>query len=195
MVSLARARPSTPGKSTRHEDGPAPPVPEGRSMSPPPEPAQRRTSFNFLRRSKSGETLSRRSASGSKIVKRQQVAQQQERSRRQQETAAQTPPALPTLPVLRPPPPMNTFGDENGSGTPPRQGLKVPTMSYFRGAPYTDPPTAPPSVPIPPIPDSDPRGRSESMAHRGRYSYASSVVSTVNGPRRVRRRRDPTPYK
>nr|AAL18019.2 Sep4a [Coccidioides posadasii]AAW68429.1 Sep4a [Coccidioides posadasii] len=32
------------------------------------------------------------------------------------------------------------------------------------------------------------------MAHRGRYSYASSAVSTINSPRRVRRRKDPTPY-
>ena len=28
----------------------------------------------------------------------------------------------------------------------------------------------------------------------GRYSYANSTVSTINSPRRVRRRKDPTPY-
>ena len=33
-----------------------------------------------------------------------------------------------------------------------------------------------------------------SMASRGRYSVASAG-STVNSPRRVRRRRDPTPFK
>lgn len=44
-------------------------------------------------------------------------------------------------------------------------------------------------------PDFDPYARTESMTHRGRYSYASSAVSTVNSPRRVRRRKDPTPYK
>jgi len=32
------------------------------------------------------------------------------------------------------------------------------------------------------------------MAHRGRYSYASSAISTINSPRRVRRRKDPTPF-
>jgi hypothetical protein len=41
----------------------------------------------------------------------------------------------------------------------------------------------------------DPYARTESMTHRGRYSYASSAVSTINSPRRVRRRKDPTPFK
>lgn len=40
----------------------------------------------------------------------------------------------------------------------------------------------------------DPYPRTESMTHRGRYSYASSQHSTVNSPRRVRRRKDPTPF-
>jgi hypothetical protein len=43
-----------------------------------------------------------------------------------------------------------------------------------------------------------PIDRSESMAHRGRYSYASTSgqpVNAVNSPRRVRRRKDPTPFK
>lgn len=178
------------------------PIPEGPPRSsPPPVPAlaQRRTSLGFLRRSKSGDTLSRRSTSGSKIVKRQQAAlQQQEVFRRQQEAAAAASETVPALPVLESPPPINTFGGENGTPSPPRQGNnvpKIPSITYSKGFPYTDPPSAPPSVPIPPIPDTDNRGRSESMTHRGRYSYASSMVSTVNGPRRVRRRKDPTPYK
>ena len=39
--------------------------------------------------------------------------------------------------------------------------------------------------------------RSESMTNRGRYSYANSTasVNAVNSPRRVRRRKDPTPFK
>ncbi|KAK5117473.1 hypothetical protein LTR85_008858 [Meristemomyces frigidus] len=37
--------------------------------------------------------------------------------------------------------------------------------------------------------------RSESMTNRGRYSYASSTAqANVNSPRRVRRRKDPTPF-
>lgn len=47
------------------------------------------------------------------------------------------------------------------------------------------------SVPI----SQDPYANIGSMAHRGRYSYASSAVSTIHSPRRVRRRKDPTPFK
>jgi hypothetical protein len=56
-------------------------------------------------------------------------------------------------------------------------------------------------VSVPPLPSTgtsevvDPYARTESMTHRGRYSYASSAVSTMTNPRRVRRRKDPTPYK
>jgi len=62
-------------------------------------------------------------------------------------------------------------------------------------------------VPVPPIPENsptstaqgsqafDPYARSESMTNRGRYSYASSAVHTTDSPRRVRRRKDPTPFK
>ncbi|KAK3115220.1 hypothetical protein LTR53_005677 [Teratosphaeriaceae sp. CCFEE 6253] len=47
--------------------------------------------------------------------------------------------------------------------------------------------------------DSEPAiDRAESMAHRGRYSYASTGATAqpahVNSPRRVRRRKDPTPF-
>ncbi len=53
------------------------------------------------------------------------------------------------------------------------------------------------NVPIPPIPANgfNPYSRSESMTNRSRYSYASSAVSTINSPRRVRSRKDPTPFK
>lgn len=38
--------------------------------------------------------------------------------------------------------------------------------------------------------------RTESMTNRGRYSYASSMAPVnVSSPRRVRRRKDPTPFK
>lgn len=52
-------------------------------------------------------------------------------------------------------------------------------------------------ISMPPLPNGgfDPYARTESMTHRGRYSYASTAVSTINSPRRVRRRKDPTPFK
>lgn len=47
-----------------------------------------------------------------------------------------------------------------------------------------------------PLPISeDPYANVGSMTNRGRYSYASTTAtSTVNSPRRVRRRKDPTPF-
>lgn len=57
-------------------------------------------------------------------------------------------------------------------------------------------PRMPPPPPVPSNPTTfDPYARTESMTHRGRYSYASSAISTINSPRRVRRRKDPTPFK
>lgn len=52
--------------------------------------------------------------------------------------------------------------------------------------------------PPPPMPNGDSIGeRSSSMTNRGRYSYASTTANPahVNSPRRVRRRKDPTPFK
>jgi len=43
--------------------------------------------------------------------------------------------------------------------------------------------------------NEDPYQHVGSMANRGRYSYASSIVSTVNGPRRLRKRKEPVPFK
>ncbi len=216
MVSTPRSRPPTPGRSPpsgksasqQPEDGSPSGRPTQESASrppPPPTPSGRRSSFSFLRRSKSGEAMSRRSASGAKISKKRQPSsqemqaemEQQERLRQQQEAASRIPPALP---ALESPPPIHTFGGDD-SGTPsPGAGQTRPKDRYMM---YSDPPTAPPSVPIPPIPDIASRfqqgqgmdGRTSSITHRGRYSYASSMVSTVNSPRRVRRRKDPTPFK
>ena len=71
-------------------------------------------------------------------------------------------------------------------------------LDTYRGMPV------PPVPPIPPIPGAvhviesshhDAFPRTESMTHRGRYSYASSAISTINSPRKIRRRKDPTPFK
>ncbi|SPQ19698.1 d6ca6414-1f57-4269-afd7-85c6dd07724c [Thermothielavioides terrestris] len=69
-------------------------------------------------------------------------------------------------------------------------------MSGATPRPSMDPPRSVISVPPPPIPNGgfDPYAHTGSMAHRGRYSYASSAISTINSPRRVRRRKDPTPF-
>ncbi|KAI1914453.1 hypothetical protein LOZ39_004501 [Ophidiomyces ophidiicola] len=143
----------------------------------------RRTSLGFLRRAKSTERLVDRKLSG-KVSKKLLKEQAKEEQLRRQREAAAIPKNAPQLPVIPPPPQLNTFGGENGRGE--KIGLPTRLKSY-----QITPPNYPP---VPPIPYADIGPRPESMAHRGRYSYASSAVSTINSPRRVRRRKDPTPY-
>ncbi|KAI2620561.1 hypothetical protein GGR54DRAFT_601508 [Hypoxylon sp. NC1633] len=154
-------------------------------MSQPP----RRTSFGMLlRRSKSGDL----GKGGRKHQKGQQ----------QQETIPKSPPRLPALYNGAQPQPLQSFGGDTRpdslsiiSGTadhsfhhyPPRASIDPgrPSMSSLA------------HPPVPPMPNGgyvDPYARTESMTHRGRYSYASSAISTINSPRRVRRRKDPTPF-
>ncbi|KAJ5572522.1 hypothetical protein N7450_009506 [Penicillium hetheringtonii] len=136
----------------------------------------RRTSLGFLRRSKSTEPLGERKASGS----RKKKSQMEEEMRRQRDSYA--PKIAPRLPDLSPTPQLETFGGEERdtlSEVPPvprpQSGFAAPQVSSLTES-------------------VDPYARTESMTHRGRYSYASSTVSNINSPRRVRRRKDPTSY-
>jgi hypothetical protein len=157
----------------------------------------RRSSFNFLRRQKSADSNSRgqqRSASGGKMTKKQKALAQEELLRQQRQAAmlSKQPPRLPTHSPL---PQINSFGGEE-----PRPD-SIAIISNKVGA-YGAMGPNPHGARIPPVPNVprngeyvDPYARTESMTHRGRYSYASSAVSTLNSPRRVRRRKDPTPFK
>ncbi|KAH0536257.1 hypothetical protein FGG08_006852 [Glutinoglossum americanum] len=188
MVSSTPPRPTTPAKSpSPHEKLPSIPENNGKGSQNP-----RRTSLGFLRRSKSGEPLSStRSSSGSRMSKKQQALHEQELLR-QQRAVPQSPPRLPDLYNGAPPTPIRSFG---GDAAHPDSGSRKTSPGYLTDNGNT--------VPIPPLPVSpacsrgeyvDPYARTESMTHRGRYSYASSAVSTINSPRRVRRRKDPTPF-
>jgi hypothetical protein len=165
----------------------------------------RRTSFNFLRKSSSASAG--RSVSAGKMSKKQKALAQEEALRRQREAAMRQPP--PRLPNHSPLPQIDHFG---GNDARPDSIAIVSNQagnySHNFSRPSVDHARTPPSnrihVPVPPMPaaaptymDFDPYPRAESMTHRGRYSYASSAVSTVgvNNPRRVRRRKDPTPFK
>lgn len=129
---------------------------------------------------------------------------QQEILREQREAANAPPPQLPDLYNGAPLPKLQTFGGEDRPDSIaimsgrylPRQSSEAPRVT----------PTNIQNIPVPPMPTKtpgtapktenvDPYARTESMTHRGRYSYASSAVSTVSNPRRVRRRKDPTPFK
>lgn len=150
--------------------------------------SKRSTSLGFLRRAKSNEPLGERKSSGSRLGRKKPSTLDQDELRRQQEAeeAARKPPKLPGY---TPQPQIQSFGGENYQ---PRMAPKFSMdNSSTNGAP-----------PVPSLPAGyadaapvDPYARTESMTHRGRYSYASSAVSTLNSPRRVRRRKDPTPYK
>ncbi|MCJ1404551.1 hypothetical protein MMC11_007777 [Xylographa trunciseda] len=192
---LSRSR--NPGRTPASEDADPPPIPQDDSRGR--ETSQRRPSFSFLRRAKSSErTMSMRSISGGKLTKKQT---REANNQREREAAAipQQPPMIPDLPR---PARLQTFGGENAK--PGKYATIANQMSaYSRG--QTIPSgsvdlTRANIPPIPPIPGDknggyvDPYARTESMTHRGRYSYASSAVSTINSPRRVRRRKDPTPF-
>lgn len=170
----------------------------------PPSPGlnpngERRSSFNFLRQqSKNGAST--------KMIKKQkgQAAQYQQ----QTATVPRVPPQLPSHSPL---PKINSFGGENGRP----DSYAILSNQYTNGRQQHPTPQyqqdhdsmSPHAIPMPPMPSSppmtkngeyDPYSRTESMTHRGRYSYASSAVSTstgINSPRRVRRRKDPTPFK
>lgn len=147
--------------------------------------------------------LLRRSKSGELKGKKAQQARDAELLRQRNASVPKSPPRLPQLYNGAPAPQFDHFGGDAradslsiASGKTERRQQGAPRAASM-DAPRTIPKAAAPAVP--PIPDGawvDPYARTESMTHRGRYSYASSAaVSTVNNPRRVRRRKDPTPYK
>lgn len=163
---------STPTSSRAPSD--AMPSENGQSLN------ARRTSLGFLRRSKSTEPLGERKASASRKKMSKSQAMEEEMRRQRDSYAPKIPPRLPDF---DPTPQLETFGGEERDTLGAAPPLPRPQSGF--AAPAVTSPTEP----------VDPYARTESMTHRGRYSYASSAVSTVNSPRRVRRRKDPTSYK
>lgn len=191
-----------PGMFPETDELPSPAVPENdlRGRQTP-----RHTSFNFLRRGKSMERVkSGRSVSGGKLSKKQFAQAKEQDLLQQQREAANIP--KPMLPDIARAPQMETFGGEDArpdsvaivsnqmGGYSPGRNLPSGVADMTRS-------NGPHNVPLPPMPGNkkgdyvDPYARTESMTHRGRNSYASSAMSTINSPRRVRRRKDPTPFK
>jgi len=172
-----------------------PPIPEG--LNKATQPPRRSSLGLLLRRTKSGDL-------GSKGSKKQLAAAREQEILRQQREAAAIPKNPPSLPVLydgAAPPRIGPFGDDRPDSVAIMSGR---TSNNYEGRQSIEPSRGPgTAVPMPPMPNNgngaaqwvDPYARTESMTHRGRYSYASSAVSTINSPRRVRRRKDPTPFK
>ncbi|TVY55882.1 Cell division control protein [Lachnellula suecica] len=187
MVSTSRPR--TPSAGMSPPPNKLAPVSETEKSHPP-----RRSSLGLLlRRSKSTEFRGK----GSK--KQQALAAQEQELQRQRDAIPRSPPRLPNLSAT---PQIESFGGEDHR--PDSVAIISGKLGQYQGRHSMEPgrsSAATGSVPIPPIPNSarngdwvDPYARTESMTHRGRYSYASSAVSTINSPRRVRRRKDPTPF-
>ena len=138
--------------------------------------------------------LLRRSKSGDLPKGKKAQALREAELERQRQAAARIPPKLPEFSNN-----SEQLSKSFGKELRPDSGSNaVSAVDYSPGRYSTEPPRSFISgVPVPPVPNGgfDPYARTESMTHRGRYSYASSAVSTINSPRRVRRRKDPTPFK
>ena len=199
-------RPRTPSRSSPPNffDVPIPTSPDSgdRGRSHPP----RQSSLGFIRRMRSVERVTtRRSSSGGKLTKKQ-LAMEREQQAREATGIPQQPPRIPDLPS---PGRLQTFGGEDAKPLNTNGQVASPgglgQFNSNRATPnFPFGPDASHNVPVPPMPQSpstgrgeyvDPYSKTESMTHRGRYSYANSTVSTVNSPRRMRRRKDPTPFK
>ena len=195
---VSSTRPRTPsGNSPAPNTDKLTAIPE--AGKPQPAPAPRRSSLGLLlRRSKSGEL-------GSKGSKKQQAFLREQELERQRRDIPKSPPKLPALYNGLAPPQLQTFGGDDRPDS--IAIVSNRAGNYQQGRSSMDPQRGAAGIPIPPIPGQngnsrnggsewvDPYARTESMTHRGRYSYASSAVSTINSPRRVRRRKDPTPFK
>lgn len=109
----------------------------------------------------------------------------------------QTPPRLPELDIAKGTgSPMRTFGGvppSHQASSPPGQSLPKPSIDLpSRDAAHPDQSkeeNVKPGFDM----NQDPF-QGASITNRGRYSYASSAVSTVHGPRRLRKRKDPVPF-
>jgi hypothetical protein len=190
---VSSTRPRTPSsKSSPPSENKLAAIPEASKAHPP-----RRSSLGLLlRRSKSGELKPSK--------KQQAIAREQEAERLRREAAAvsKSPPRLPDLYNGQKPATLPFGGEDRPDSVAIMSGRAGGYASRSSMEPGRSS-TATGNVPIPPIPSNgtrngdyvDPYARTESMTHRGRYSYASSAVSTINSPRRVRRRKDPTPFK
>lgn len=176
-MAQTTGRPRTPsGASQPLPHTEIPPIPDS-YYKPSRDIAPRRSSLGLFTK-------------GSK--KQQAALKEQELLRQQRALANKQPPKLPVLYNGAAPPQLQTFGGDDRPESLPIMSGRVaaahPTRPSFE-------PSRSSSMSNAMDGNVDPYARTESMTHRGRYSYASSAVSTINSPRRVRRRKDPTPFK
>lgn len=202
--------PRTPSDTYLSNEGPLSPNSESKHGS-----LRRRPSFSFLRRSKSREAVPRTVSGGAvrsssrgstparKLSKKQPGSAREQEMR--QEIVPPRPPKIPDIPRMQR---LQTFGGEekrpssvaimSGNAGDRRSG-RVKSYASAESSDFA----VGHNIPVPPIPSEyggvkspvDMLMRTESIAHRGRSSYASSMVSTISSPRRLRKRKDPVPFK
>lgn len=200
---MAGTTPSNIHSNTYTKDGSPDPSAAPTSNGDFQVAAARRSSFSFLRKRSSESKVT---TSRAPSMSRKQKALAQEEALRKQREAAMLPKEPPRLPSHSPLPQIASFGGEHRPDSVAIVSNKVGNYSTNFSRPSIEqhrmaPPTTNLAV-MPPIPgsshsfiDTDPYARTESMTNRGRYSYASSQVSAVNSPRRVRKKKQPTPFK
>jgi hypothetical protein len=142
------------------------------------------------------------------MLRKSSKMKQQERERLEQERIARQNAPAPRLQGINPLPGIASFGgDDNQHNNNNAANFSRPAQQYggssannmpgYNGNSSSSPAYAVRSGASPPGKESGEYvERHESMTNRGRYSYASSTVGvSVSSPRRVRRRKDPTPFK
>ncbi|KAI5253024.1 hypothetical protein E4T42_03020 [Aureobasidium subglaciale] len=168
---------------------------------------RRRSSFSFLTRSKSHDLPVIRSPSGRRMLRSKKLRNQEERRLQEQQMPmiSTSPPTLPTLPNIEPM--ENTRPDSiaiiSGKGHEyplpanfSRPGAKQTSMSNSSMPSMSSTGSLTTAntygVPMPPMPTSLPR--TESIVSRGRESYAPSISTSMQSPRRMRRRKEPEAF-
>lgn len=182
---------------------PVPSVPATRNIAQAAVISQngRDSTSTFSNRKVSGEgrTMLRKSS-------KMKAAQEQERVEQERLARATAPP--PRLPSHNPLPGIDSFGGDHANNNayttanfsrPGNTFYNMPSSGYNSSSSPAYATRGTPPVSSPGRTNGeyvDAVDRHESMTHRGRYSYASSTVPVnVSSPRRIRRRKDPTPFK
>ena len=148
----------------------------------------RRSSFGFLHRSKSKERF--RKSSGGKIIKSRHSQSNEEEGKRLQVTSL--PPDVPKIPDFASSFHLQGFDPDGRT----ENHSELPSETRTSMEPRNgNIPRSPALAKPPSLATEDPYARTESITNRGRSSYAPSAVSSVDSPRRLRRRKDPTPFK
>ncbi len=159
---------------------------------------------------KGGTKLGRKTRSLSKEEAARQEQQEQLQMQQQNPKLVPRLPSYHTLPIINTPFDNGPTGEPNHNIQSKSYAVTSGRSGYNPGAFYQRQQRAMDrsasashhNLVVPPVSESstDQHGganepKTESMTNRGRYYYTTATVDHVNTPRRIRRRKDPTPFK